>query len=45
MDGLSFDFEPLTTAAEELEAIDGWLLLLGMDEVQFFRVPPSDVDE
>ena len=44
MDGLSFDFEPLTTAAEELEAIDGWLLLLGMDEVQFFRVPPSDVD-
>ena len=37
IDGPSLDFEPLLTAAEELDAVDGWLLLLGMEELQALR--------
>lgn len=40
IDGPSFDFEPMATVAEGLDAGDGWLLLTGLDEVQALRIGP-----
>ena len=44
IDGPSLDFEPLATAAETIDAIEGWLLLTGMDELQVLRTnrPAAD---